>query len=102
PSRPRPGPEPDPEPGPEPALRTDTERVDGPDSERERRPETERREPEEREEDDVRALPELCEESAERPAAATPVGGEATMPVGETTGAKPQVSQYSSPPPTSS
>ncbi len=36
------------------------------------------------------------------PPPATPVAGEPTMPSGETTGASPQVSQYSSPPPTSS
>jgi hypothetical protein len=35
-------------------------------------------------------------------AAAIPVGGEEIEPVGDTTGARPQVSQYSSPPPTSS
>ncbi|MGQ4514015.1 hypothetical protein [Streptomyces sp. DW26H14] len=35
-------------------------------------------------------------------AAASPVGGEEIEPVGDTTGARPQMSQYSSPPPTSS
>jgi hypothetical protein len=100
----------------EPELRTDTERpVVRPDSACDSRPDTERRDREEREEgedgDDAepapvpRALPvrELPPDPAVfRPPPATPVGGEATRPEGDTTGARPQVSQYSSPPPTSS
>ncbi|GHF44355.1 hypothetical protein GCM10010359_53510 [Streptomyces morookaense] len=39
---------------------------------------------------------------AARPALVRPVGGEAIVPVGETTGASPHWSQYSSPSPTSS
>lgn len=101
----------------EPEERTDTERdVVPPDSERESRPETERREVDERDEereearDEARellllprlpALPPLPRLLAPPPPA-IPVGGELTRPVGETTGARPQVSQYSSPPPTSS
>ncbi|KES05739.1 hypothetical protein BU52_18195 [Streptomyces toyocaensis] len=96
-----------------PELRTDTERPDvRPEKERESRPETERRDfddwddvrelrPPAREPWEPRELP-LCEPCASRPPAVTPVGGEATRPVGDTTGARPQVSQYSSPPPTSS
>nr|WP_244298098.1 hypothetical protein [Streptomyces griseoflavus] len=106
PSRPRPD-----GPAPAPELRTDTERpVVRPESERERRPETERRDFDDW--DDVRELrplrplwppaPVLPEPRESLPWAVTPVGGEATMPVGDTTGARPQVSQYSSPPPTSS
>ncbi|WP_457784918.1 hypothetical protein [Streptomyces griseus] len=91
----------------EPEERTDTERdVDEPDSERDSRPETERREVDERDEDRAEARePERCEELSlllARSPPAIPVGGEETMPVGETTGARPQVSQYSSPPPMSS
>ncbi|WP_449343292.1 hypothetical protein [Streptomyces sp. C11-1] len=91
----------------EPEERTETEReVDAPDSERDSRPETERREVDERDEDREEARdPERCEELSRllaRPPPATPVGGELTMPVGETTGARPQVPQYSSPPPMSS
>ncbi|GGQ09446.1 hypothetical protein GCM10010233_27630 [Streptomyces pseudogriseolus] len=112
PSRPRPE-----LPAPEPELRTDTERPAAvrPDSERDSRPETERRDFDDC--DDVRELrplrpllllpapapdapaPEPCES---RPPAVMPVGGDATRPVGDTTGARPHVSQYSSPPPTSS
>ncbi|GGX10175.1 hypothetical protein GCM10010297_34700 [Streptomyces malachitofuscus] len=101
------------EPAPVPELRTDTERPDvRPESERESRPETERRDFDDC--DDVRELRPLEREprepleprdSRELPVAepaVTPVGGEATRPVGDTTGARPQVSQYSSPPPTSS
>ncbi|GGW18220.1 hypothetical protein GCM10018980_69630 [Streptomyces capoamus] len=98
PSRPREVPEEEPE------LRTDTERpVDAPDSDRDSRPETERRDFDDCE--DVRELRALPLSAAAR---ATPVGGEPTMPVPEeapvadTTGASPHVSQYSSPPPTSS
>ncbi|KIE28103.1 hypothetical protein LK08_05025 [Streptomyces sp. MUSC 125] len=82
----------------EPELRTDTDRpLDLPDSERERRPDTERRDFDDWEA--VRELPELplCAEPL-----VIPVGGEPTIPVAETTGARPQASQYSSPPPTSS
>lgn len=79
-----------------------------PDSERESRPDTERREVDEREERDDREdardedrepllLPRLF-----APPTAIPVGGELTRPFGDTTGASPQVSQYSSPPPMSS
>jgi len=95
------------EPAAEPELRTDTERpVAVPDSERERRPETERRDCEERE--DVRELAreprllELAEPRELRPPAVIPVDGEPTIPPADTTGARPQVSQYSSPPPMSS
>ncbi|GAA4997986.1 hypothetical protein GCM10023335_09150 [Streptomyces siamensis] len=102
PSRPRPE-----APAVEPELRTDTERpVVRPDSERDRRPETERRDCEER--DEVRELArELLldprpEPREPFPPAVIPVGGEPTMPVADTTGARPHVSQYSSPPPTSS
>ncbi|GHH38336.1 hypothetical protein GCM10018775_16760 [Streptomyces umbrinus] len=93
----------------EPELRTDTERpVVRPDTERERRPDTERRDWDDRDEarEEARelerelALPELREPL--RPPPVIPVGGEPTMPVDETTGARPQVSQYSSPPPMSS
>ncbi|WP_449657935.1 hypothetical protein [Streptomyces griseus] len=91
----------------EPEERTDTEREpDAPDSERDSRPETERREVDERDEDRAEARePERWDELSRllaRPPPAIPVGGEETMPVGETTGARPQVSQYSSPPPMSS
>ncbi|MGW8886416.1 hypothetical protein [Streptomyces sp. NPDC055749] len=103
PSRPRPE-----EPDDEPEERTETERaVALPDSERDSRPETERRDVEEREDDldEAREL-ERCEllllPRLPLPPPAIPVGGELTMPVGETTGARPQVSQYSSPPPMSS
>ncbi|WP_442810976.1 hypothetical protein [Streptomyces sp. NBC_01217] len=80
-----------------------------PDTERESRPETERRDVDEREEEredardeerELLSLPRLPLLLAPPPA--IPVGGELTMPVGETTGARPQVSQYSSPPPMSS
>ncbi|MGW7382667.1 hypothetical protein [Streptomyces sp. NPDC054794] len=89
----------------EPELRTDTERpVDFPDTERDRRPDTERRDFDDCEE--VREL-RLLERELPLPAEplpppVIPVGGDPTMPVAETTGARPQVSQYSSPPPTSS
>ncbi|WP_425589089.1 hypothetical protein [Streptomyces similanensis] len=102
----------------EPEPRTDTERlVERPDSERESRPDTERRDRDDC--DEVRELPvralELPAEPAPSPPPVTPVGGEETMPSPlsrprsdrtaadpDTTGARPQVSQYSSPPPTSS
>jgi hypothetical protein len=108
PSRPRPE-----DDGVDPELRTDTERdVEAPDRERESRPETDRREDCERDERDERdearderdaerAL-ELPEPRVPLPPPVTPVGGELTDPFGATTGARPHVSQYSSPPPTSS
>jgi hypothetical protein len=90
----------------EPELRTDTERpVVPPDTERESRPDTERRDFADC--DDVRELLRLLARElalfAEplRPPV-SPVGGELTLPSAETTGARPHVSQYSSPPPTSS
>ncbi|WP_456340468.1 hypothetical protein [Streptomyces europaeiscabiei] len=86
-----------------PELRTDTERpVVLPDRARERRPDTERRDCEERaDEREEREL--LVPEPREPlPPPVMPVGGELTMPLAETTGARPQVSQYSSPPPMSS
>lgn len=102
----------------EPELRTDTERdVDAPESERESRPETERRDVDERDEreerDEAREdARELLREELESgpptpvpvplPGTATPVGVEPMSPPGATTGASPQVSQYSSPPPMSS
>ncbi|MGW0848277.1 hypothetical protein [Streptomyces sp. NPDC002624] len=82
-----------------------------PDSDRESRPDTERREVDERDEDREDARDEACELLRDealllprlpRPPPAMPVGGELTMPLGDTTGARPQVSQYSSPPPMSS
>jgi hypothetical protein len=95
-------------PAAEPELRTDTERPDArPETERDRRPDTERRDwadrDEERDEarEPERELP-PTEPREPLPPAVIPVGGEPTMPVDETTGARPQVSQYSSPPPTSS
>ncbi|WP_443042118.1 hypothetical protein [Streptomyces sp. B21-105] len=95
----------------EPELRTDTDRpVDVPESERDSRPDTERRDFADC--DAVRALRPLERELAlpdePLPPPVTPVGGEPTRPAPEevppdaTTGARPQVSQYSSPPPTSS
>lgn len=92
--------------------RTETEReVALPDSARESRPDTDRRDVDEREEDREDALDEACEllraeelllPLLPRPPPAIPVGGELTIPFGETTGARPHVSQYSSPPPMSS
>ncbi|OKI96686.1 hypothetical protein AMK10_09165 [Streptomyces sp. CB02058] len=98
------------EPVDDPEERTDTERdVDPPDRDRESRPETERREVDERDEEREDACePVRCEvlllprPPDALPPPAMPVGGELTMPVGDTTGARPQVSQYSSPPPMSS
>ncbi|GAA2217624.1 hypothetical protein GCM10010360_36470 [Streptomyces nogalater] len=91
------------EPVEDPELRTDTERpVDFPDTERDSRPDTERRERDDC--DDVRALREPAPSAAPLTA---PVAGETTIPAAagvppaDTTGARPQVSQYS-PPPTSS
>lgn len=93
----------------EPEERTETEgEVAVPDNERESRPDTERREVDEREDRDERedARDEDCEPlllpRLLAPPPAIPVGGELTMPFGDTTGARPQVSQYSSPPPMSS
>ncbi|WP_437069422.1 hypothetical protein [Streptomyces sp. enrichment culture] len=90
----------------EPELRTDTERpVAAPDSERDSRPDTERRDFDDCEDvrelarEPERALP-LPDEP--RPPPVTPVGADPTIPDADTTGARPQVSQYSSPPPTSS
>ncbi|MGJ5751477.1 hypothetical protein [Streptomyces puniciscabiei] len=89
----------------EPELRTDTERpLDRPDSDRDSRPDTERRDFDDCE--DVREL--LRELPLSAAPLVTPVAGDSTMPPpeggppAETTGARPQVSQYSSPPPTSS
>ncbi|MGW7405768.1 hypothetical protein ACWGI9_18860 [Streptomyces sp. NPDC054833] len=113
PSRARPD-----EPEAEPELRTDTERpVDLPDTERDSRPDTERRDFDDC--DDVRELRALAREpplpAESLPLPLIPVGGEPTIPSpssrlrssrgdpnAETTGARPHVSQYSSPPPTSS
>jgi len=110
PSRPRPD-----WPLLEPELRTDTERaVLCPDSERESRPETERRDAAERAEredpcEDVRDEAAEAERAdcdprpaVPAPGTATPVRVDRSMPPGATTGASPQVSQYSSPPPMSS
>lgn len=92
-----------------PEERTETERdAPLPDSARESRPDTDRREVDERDEDradaldDARELLRAEELLLPLPPPAIPVGGELTMPFGETTGARPQVSQYSSPPPMSS
>lgn len=92
--------------------RTETEReAELPDSARESRPDTERRDVDERDEDREDALDEPWEllraealllPRLPLPPPAIPVGGELTIPFGETTGARPQVSQYSSPPPMSS
>ncbi|MDQ0403821.1 hypothetical protein J2S50_002370 [Streptomyces sp. DSM 40167] len=90
--------------------------MDRPDTARESRPDTERRDFDERDErderddcDDVRELRALEREPAlpaeprePRPPPVTPVGVEPTMPFDATTGARPQVSQYNSPPPMSS
>ncbi|WP_455711903.1 hypothetical protein [Streptomyces bobili] len=91
----------------DPELRTDTERpVDLPDSDRESRPDTERRDFDDCEEvRELRALRALELEPLPvepLPPRVTPVGDDPTSPFGATTGARPQVSQYSSPPPTSS
>ncbi|GAA2996610.1 hypothetical protein JCM13580A_43900 [Streptomyces drozdowiczii] len=87
------------------------------DSDRESRPDTERREVDERDDarEDACELLRADELLEPRPPPAIPVGGELTIPspssrlrsnwgdpMGETTGARPQVSQYSSPPPMSS
>jgi hypothetical protein len=87
-------------PAVEPELRTDTERLVAlPDS----RPDTDRRDCDERA--DVRELgrdPPAAEPREFLPPAVIPVGAAPTVPLAETTGASPHVSQYSSPPPTSS
>ncbi|WP_438829311.1 hypothetical protein [Streptomyces sp. HUAS TT20] len=78
--------------------------MDLPDTERDSRPDTERRDFDDC--DDVRELRALAREPAlpaeSLPLPLIPVGGEPTVPFAETTGARPHVSQYSSPPPTSS
>ncbi|OIJ69391.1 hypothetical protein WN71_002480 [Streptomyces mangrovisoli] len=99
----------------EPELRTDTERpLVRPDSERDRRPDTERRDFDDC--DEVRALrplagepPPLSPLSEDLPPASDPADpdppdpdSEPAVPRAPTTGARPHVSQYSSPPPTSS
>lgn len=95
------------EPDGVPELRTETDGdVLVPERERERRPDTERREVEDREEREEEREEERDEEREDerelllprpdvplRPPAAMPVGGDDSMPVGETTGASPQVSQ---------
>ncbi|OAR25881.1 hypothetical protein A8W25_10165 [Streptomyces sp. ERV7] len=90
----------------EPELRTETERaLPAPVSERDRRPDTERRDVEEREErDDVEDRAERADEEPLplRAPPVIPVAGEEMVPFTDTTGARPQVSQYSSPPPMSS
>ncbi|AKH82492.1 hypothetical protein AA958_09880 [Streptomyces sp. CNQ-509] len=90
-------------------LFTETERpVDSPVSARDSRPDTDRRDARELLRDvlldRLDALEPLDEELPLLPrrCPVTPVGAEPTTPSGETTGASPQVSQYSSPPPTSS
>ncbi|GGU86817.1 hypothetical protein GCM10010275_23230 [Streptomyces litmocidini] len=83
---------------------------EAPESERESRPETDRREVEDREEAREEAREPLREEPesgpptppAPLPGTAIPVGVDPISPPGATTGASPQVSQYSSPPPMSS
>ncbi len=117
---------------PDRELRTDTERAPLPaEPERDRRPETDLREYWEGEDDAPEppdgppdpypesgpgpepvplpepepVEPEAAGSGRPRPAAALPVasvGEEPSMPCADTTGARPQVSQYSSPPPTSS
>jgi hypothetical protein len=99
-------------PAPEPELRTDTERpVERPDTDRDSRPDTERRDFDDC--DDVRELRPLEREvplpadprdprEPFAPPPVMPVGVEPTMPLAATTGARPHVPQYSSPPPMSS
>jgi hypothetical protein len=94
----------------EPELRTDTERPpEVPDTECDSRPDTDRRERDDCDERDDRDEPDGCDDPCEpappdepRPPPVTPVAGEPTSPFAATTGARPHVSQYSSPPPTSS
>ncbi|GAA3489417.1 hypothetical protein GCM10018987_35000 [Streptomyces cremeus] len=94
-----------------PEERTDTERdAVEPVSARESLPDTERREVDERDERDAceeardpdcaEPLPEPRDDALPPPV--TPVAVGAIIPFGDTTGASPQVSQYSSPPPMSS
>jgi hypothetical protein len=78
--------------------------VDFPETERESRPDTDRRDFDECE--DVRAEPRLVAGALPLPCeslpSAVPLGTEPARPLPPTTGARPQVSQYSSPPPMSS
>ncbi|WP_444875597.1 hypothetical protein [Streptomyces mayonensis] len=101
-----------------PELRTDTERpVERPETARESRPDTERRDFDDC--DDVRELPRPERElpppdvppdppdppdprEPRPPSPVTPVGDAPIRPPAATTGARPHVSQYSSPPPMSS
>ncbi|GAA1354678.1 hypothetical protein [Streptomyces beijiangensis] len=93
-----------------PEARTETDRdADVPDRARDSRPETDRLDVEERDDDRDEARDEARELELLprlplllRPPPAIPVAGEPTEPLGDTTGASPQVSQYSSPPPMSS
>ncbi|KPI18600.1 hypothetical protein OK074_7913 [Actinobacteria bacterium OK074] len=101
----------------EPELRTDTERpVDFPESDRDSRPDTERRDRAEAEDrevadgaddgtagvDDGTAGAASPDGPAARRSRVTPVDDAPTAPLADTTGASPHVSQYNSPPPTSS
>ncbi len=105
PSLPRPDP-----PVEDPELRTDTDRDAPvpPATERDSRPDTERRDDrdddrDDRDDDRDDAPDDEREPPAEPlPPPAIPVGGDDTIPDGETTGARPHVPQYSSPPPMSS
>ncbi|GAA2478234.1 hypothetical protein GCM10010393_05580 [Streptomyces gobitricini] len=83
----------------EPELRADTDRDDPvpPAGERDSRPDTERRDDRDDDRDEDRELP-----VTPSPPPAIPVGGDDNLPDGETTGARPHVPQYSSPPPMSS
>lgn len=120
PSRPRAAPDDEPLPAP----RTDTAEIPRvaapPDTARDNRPDTERRDVDERAEGALLPDPGAGEGTVSKAPAASrsaralsaassasarpvrPVGGEETRPSGETTGASPHRSQYSSPPPTSS
>ncbi|WP_452672840.1 hypothetical protein [Streptomyces abikoensis] len=120
----RPAPDP-----PDARLRTETDRVATPVppfTERVSRPDTDRRDPDDRDDgrddepddepDDEREDPDEPDEPDDfdepddpeppepprPPAWVIPVAGEAICPPGDTTGARPHVSQYSSPSPTSS
>lgn len=101
------------EPADAPELRTETERDEArPDRDRESRPDTDLRDVDDRADDlaDLDDVPEPPRAEAlleptllpARPPPAIPVGGELTSPLGDTTGARPHVPQYSSPPPMSS
>ncbi|WP_443055578.1 hypothetical protein [Streptomyces sp. NBC_00690] len=88
-----------------PELRTETDPEDAlaPVNDRDSRPETERREVDEREEArDEREL--LRTDALSRPPPSVPLPARRLVaePVDAATGARPQVSQYSSPPPMSS